>query len=259
MSQEPGLLVTSTWRRWGSIEMVLGLSTRQGQTAKGKGEPRTNRRTRKAGKETYRGPSTRSSPLDYTQGCIAGRGIQCRADHALPKGGRHRGPTKPSIIDTTRIMATQQKHSRHCETRLNSWCKLATLENREHLERKPETNYKRRETTPKHEEPRNLEREAEGTLRLRGVINTIVGEFVRGSTSSTRKRYMRIVNNVHSKVNRVRRKLPLITFTDQDFVGTDPKQNDPMIITVEVANFDVKKVLIDQGSLTKILYMSTFR
>ncbi|RDY00325.1 hypothetical protein CR513_16508, partial [Mucuna pruriens] len=54
-----------------------------------------------------------------------------------------------------------------------------------------------------------------------------------------------MVNNVHSEVDRVRRKLPLITFTDQDFVGIDPKQNDPMVITIEVANFSIRKASIE--------------
>ncbi|RDY05972.1 hypothetical protein CR513_10122, partial [Mucuna pruriens] len=49
------------------------------------------------------------------------------------------------------------------------------------------------------------------------------------------------MDNIHSKVDRVRRKLPLITFTNQDFIGMDLNQNDPMAIMVEVANFIVNK------------------
>ncbi|RDX64037.1 hypothetical protein CR513_57455, partial [Mucuna pruriens] len=88
------------------------------------------------------------------------------------------------------------------------------------------------------------------TPRLKGVINTIVG----GSSSLARKQYLHTVNSIHT----AHRQLPLITFTNQDFVGSDPEQNDPMVITIEVANFTVKKVLIDQGSSIDILYMSTF-
>ncbi|RDX57865.1 hypothetical protein CR513_62861, partial [Mucuna pruriens] len=39
----------------------------------------------------------------------------------------------------------------------------------------------------------------------------------------------------------------------------DLEQNDPMVITIEVTNFAVRKVLINQGSFAHILYMSTFR
>ncbi|RDX60489.1 hypothetical protein CR513_61367, partial [Mucuna pruriens] len=49
-------------------------------------------------------------------------------------------------------------------------------------------------------------------------------------------------------IDRACRQLPPITFIDQDFIGSNPEQNDPMVITKEVANFAIKKVLVDQGS-----------
>ena len=52
--------------------------------------------------------------------------------------------------------------------------------------------------------------------------------------------------------------MPPITFLDSDFQGTDPNQDDHMVITMEVENFAVKKVLIDQGSSVDILYWKTF-
>ncbi|RDY14814.1 hypothetical protein CR513_00049, partial [Mucuna pruriens] len=82
-----------------------------------------------------------------------------------------------------------------------------------------------RKDDPKLEEPRNLNQEAKGTSRLRGVINMIVGIFVGGSMSSARKRYLGTINNVHLEVDMVRRKLHPITFTNKDFMGTDPIQN----------------------------------
>jgi len=54
------------------------------------------------------------------------------------------------------------------------------------------------------------------------------------------------------------RRMPPITFSDSDFQGTDPNQDDPMVITIEVENFAVKKVLVDQGSSVDILYWKTF-
>ncbi|RDX86879.1 hypothetical protein CR513_31719, partial [Mucuna pruriens] len=74
------------------------------------------------------------------------------------------------------------------------------------------TNHKRRETTPKHEEPRKLNRESEGTLRLWGIINTIARAFAGGFSSSSRTRYLCMVNNVHSEDGGARRKQPQITF-----------------------------------------------
>jgi len=48
--------------------------------------------------------------------------------------------------------------------------------------------------------------------------------------------------------------MPPITFTGDDFQGLDHQEDDPMIITVEIENYVVKKVLVDQGSSDDILY-----
>jgi len=53
--------------------------------------------------------------------------------------------------------------------------------------------------------------------------------------------------------------MSLITFTSENFKAPDPKQDEPMVITVEIENFAVKKVLVDQGSSVYILYWATFK
>jgi len=53
--------------------------------------------------------------------------------------------------------------------------------------------------------------------------------------------------------------MPLITFTNANFKGIDPCQDDPMVITVQIENLSVMKTLIDQGSSVDILYWSTFK
>ena len=46
-----------------------------------------------------------------------------------------------------------------------------------------------------------------------------------------------------------------IMFTDRDFKGINTvSQDDPMVISITIANFMVSRVLIDQGSSTNILY-----
>jgi len=53
--------------------------------------------------------------------------------------------------------------------------------------------------------------------------------------------------------------MPLIIFTDDDFHGLDHHQDDPMVITVEIENYAVKKVLVNQGSSVDILYWATYQ
>jgi len=48
--------------------------------------------------------------------------------------------------------------------------------------------------------------------------------------------------------------MPPITFTNADFQDVEQDQDALMVIIVEVENFAVKKVLVDQGSSVDILY-----
>ena len=56
-----------------------------------------------------------------------------------------------------------------------------------------------------------------------------------------------------------KRRMPPIIFTDDDFHGLDHHQDDPMVITVEIDNYAIKKVLVDQGSSVDILYWATYQ
>lgn len=47
---------------------------------------------------------------------------------------------------------------------------------------------------------------------------------------------------------------PIITFLDNDYRPTNPKTDDPMLISAIIANVEVKHVFIDQGSSTDILF-----
>nr|KYP34166.1 hypothetical protein KK1_044912 [Cajanus cajan] len=73
--------------------------------------------------------------------------------------------------------------------------------------------------------------------------------------SRERNRAIKSVNAI-GRASPIR--IPPITFTDQDFQGIDPVQDDPMVISVEINNCIVKKTLVDQGSSADILYWKTF-
>jgi len=92
------------------------------------------------------------------------------------------------------------------------------------------------------------------------MINTISRGFAEGRcSSSSRKKHLRAVHSVHAVYRGPRRRMPPISFSDSDFRGVDPNQDDPVVTTIELKNFAVKKVLIDQGSSVDIIYWKTFQ
>jgi len=59
-------------------------------------------------------------------------------------------------------------------------------------------------------------------------------------------------------VEKTAAKQPLIIFTDDDFKGIIKNHDDPMVIWAIIANADVGRILVDQGSLTDILSYDAF-
>jgi len=91
------------------------------------------------------------------------------------------------------------------------------------------------------------------------VINTISGGFAGGgTTSSSRKRHLQVVSSVYSISRSNRRDLPPMLFINSDFRNINPRHDDLMVVTIEVANFVIMKTLIGQGSSVDILYWKTF-
>ncbi|XP_014491822.1 uncharacterized protein LOC106754327 [Vigna radiata var. radiata] len=126
----------------------------------------------------------------------------------------------------------------------------------EHAKRK--SNYSRdRSRSPPSHRSRSRPREREPIIK--GRIDSISGGFAGGgASSSARKRHLRNLHSIHSVI-RSPASMPDITFTNKDFHAPDPDQDDPMVITARIAQYEVSKVLVDQGSSVNILYWTTFR
>ncbi|KAL2542498.1 Uncharacterized protein Adt_03476 [Abeliophyllum distichum] len=97
-----------------------------------------------------------------------------------------------------------------------------------------------------------------GRKRRAGVINIIVGGSAgRGDSRNSRKGYARSlqVNSIgaSSKFGRS------ITFNDDDLEGVSLPHDDALVITGDIANFDVRRVLVDTGSAANVMSWEAFK
>lgn len=96
-----------------------------------------------------------------------------------------------------------------------------------------------------------------------GVIHVIAGGIAKGTGSDpqTRKKQARSVMQLKYQEKKPRREdpTPMITFSDKDFAGQDSDHQDPMVVTLIISIFSVKRLLIDQGSSMDILYLDAYK
>ncbi|XP_057428801.1 uncharacterized protein LOC130722168 [Lotus japonicus] len=90
-----------------------------------------------------------------------------------------------------------------------------------------------------------------------GTINTIAGGFGGGGdTHAARKRHVRAVNSVHEVAFGFVH--PDITISMADFEGIKPHKDDPIVVQLRMNSFNVRRVLLDQGSSADIIYGDAF-
>ncbi|XP_015970363.1 uncharacterized protein LOC107493843 [Arachis duranensis] len=115
----------------------------------------------------------------------------------------------------------------------------------------------------KSDEPRKRRREEEvgRTERpprtLERHVHMIDGGFAGGGVSkSSRKRHLKEI--YHVKEGEGAPELPTITFTKEDAAGIISGHDDPMVITIMLANANLHRTLVDQGSSMDILLKMAF-
>ncbi|XP_072084746.1 uncharacterized protein [Arachis hypogaea] len=96
----------------------------------------------------------------------------------------------------------------------------------------------------------------------RGVINCISGGYAGGGhTSSARKRTYRamlaVENNPHNPPPM--QEVPELTFEHADLNSTYTNYDDPVVISIQLGDLIVRKVLLDPGSSADILFFTTFQ
>ncbi|KAK2371898.1 hypothetical protein QL285_073098 [Trifolium repens] len=93
------------------------------------------------------------------------------------------------------------------------------------------------------------------------AVNTIAGGFAGGGNSNNaRKRYVRKSERESGVVGHVSfPPSPDLSFSPRDATDIVPHDDDPLVIQVQILNCDVKRVLIDSGSLADIMYWDAFK
>ena len=51
----------------------------------------------------------------------------------------------------------------------------------------------------------------------------------------------------------------MLGFSNEDKVGTIQPHNDALVVTLRIVGFDVKRVLVDQGSAIEVMYLDLYR
>ena len=52
---------------------------------------------------------------------------------------------------------------------------------------------------------------------------------------------------------------PVLGFSDEDKIGTTQPHNDTLVVILRIRGYDVKRVLVDQGSAVKIMYPDLYK
>ena len=95
-----------------------------------------------------------------------------------------------------------------------------------------------------------------------GTINVIFA--APGRTGSCPARVMSVTRlssgdlNQEPKRARVERLL-VMGFSDEDKIGTIQPHNDALVITLRIGGYDVKRVMVDQGSAAEIMYPNLYK
>ena len=95
-----------------------------------------------------------------------------------------------------------------------------------------------------------------------GMINVIFATLGRiGSCPSRMMFVAQLPTEDHnSEPKRARIKIQLVLgFSNEDKIETIQPQDDALVVTLKIEGYDVKRVLVDQGSAIKIMYLDLYK
>ena len=95
-----------------------------------------------------------------------------------------------------------------------------------------------------------------------GTINVILA--APGRTSSCPSRVMSVAQLSTEDDNRESKKAkkeasPMLGFSDEDKIGTIQPHDDALVVTLRIGGYDLKRVLVDQGSVVEVMYPNLYK
>ena len=106
---------------------------------------------------------------------------------------------------------------------------------------------------------------AQGNASSRPPLSTINVIFVTPERMGSQPfRVMSVTRPLAEDVNPALKRArmesrPVLSFSDKDKEGTIQPHNDALVVTLRIRGYDVKKVLVDQGSRTEIMYPNLYK
>ena len=95
-----------------------------------------------------------------------------------------------------------------------------------------------------------------------GEIRVIIGGTSTGQSSKSKKTYLKVVQNVQLSGQSLRTRgidEPTISFTDEEAERIHHPYDDAIVITLLIADYTTRRVLVDNGSSVDILYYPAFQ
>ena len=88
------------------------------------------------------------------------------------------------------------------------------------------------------------------------------GTAITGSSRKARKTYLRMVQNVQligTLPKIAQRESPIIGFSEEDARRLHHPHDDALVVSIHIGDYNVHRVLVDNGSSANTLYYPTFQ
>ncbi|XP_050241279.1 uncharacterized protein LOC126690198 [Quercus robur] len=95
-----------------------------------------------------------------------------------------------------------------------------------------------------------------------GMINVIFATLERTGSQPTRVMSVArsLAEDLNSEPKRAKVEIrPLLSFSDEDKIGTIQPHGDALVVTLQIGGYDVKRMMVDQGSYVEVMYPDLYK